>query len=175
MSTPFILDVLADINPEYAYRLLENKEMPGWLYMAENSTTTIWEGWEGPNSKAGIASLNHYSKGAVCEWIFDEMCGVKIAGENQFMIAPNPGGHFTHAKFEYDSIYGTVISSWNTFSRVAPYAIIAAIWSALSLTLADFGKVKSVKMSFGRWLESIGMNRYLLLTAYLFPFISPTI
>ena len=41
------------------------------------------------------------------------MCGVKIAGENQFMIAPNPGGHFTHAKFEYDSIYGTVISSWN--------------------------------------------------------------
>ena len=29
LSTPFILYVLEDINPEYAYTLLENEQMPG--------------------------------------------------------------------------------------------------------------------------------------------------
>lgn len=33
LSTPFILDVLADLDVEYAYKLLENEECPGWLFM----------------------------------------------------------------------------------------------------------------------------------------------
>ena len=41
LSTPFILDVLADINIEYAYKLLENEEMPGWLFMTKMDATTI--------------------------------------------------------------------------------------------------------------------------------------
>ena len=47
LSTPFILDVLAEMDIEYAYRLLENEEMPGWLFMLKNGATTIWESWEG--------------------------------------------------------------------------------------------------------------------------------
>ena len=112
LSTPLILDVLADIDIEAAYRLLENEEMPGWLFMPKNGATTIWESWEGTQAQGGIASLNHYSKGAVCEWLFKTMCGIRIDGENHFMIAPKPGGSFTHAKTSYQSIYGKVESSW---------------------------------------------------------------
>ena len=35
LSTPFILYVLQDIDIECAYRLLENEEMPVWLFMAK--------------------------------------------------------------------------------------------------------------------------------------------
>lgn len=85
LSTPFILDVLADINIEYAYKLLENEQCPGWLFMPKTGATTIWEAWEGNSSKdAGIASLNHYSKGAVCEWLVRGMCGINVVGENHF-------------------------------------------------------------------------------------------
>ena len=112
LSTPFILDVLADIDIEYAYRLLENEEMPGWLFMPKNGATTIWESWEGTKAQGGIASLDHYSKGAVCEWLFKTMCGIRVDGENHFTIAPHPGGHFTHAKASYQSIYGLVESGW---------------------------------------------------------------
>ena len=60
LSTPFILKVLADLDVEYAYKLLENEELPGWLYMPKNNATTIWESWEGNmTSDKGIASLNH--------------------------------------------------------------------------------------------------------------------
>ena len=86
--------------------------MPGWLFMPKNGATTIWESWEGTQAQGGIASLNHYSKGAVCEWLFKTMCGIRIDGENHFMIAPKPGGSFTHAKTSYQSIYGNVESSW---------------------------------------------------------------
>lgn len=112
LSTPLILDVLTDINVEYAYRLLENEEMPGWLCMPKNGATTIWEAWEGSKAVSGIASLNHYSKGAVCEWVFRVMCGIKVAAENYFEISPLPGGHFTYATAEYKSVYGTVMSTW---------------------------------------------------------------
>ena len=112
LSTPLILDVLADIDTEAPYRLLENEEIPGWLFMPKNGATTIWESWEGTHAQGGIASLNHYSKGAVCEWLFKTMCGIRIDCVNHFMITPKPGGNFTYARASYNSIYGTVESSW---------------------------------------------------------------
>ena len=112
LSTPFILYVLDEIDPEYAYKLLENEEMPGWLYMAKNDTGTIWEGWEGPNSQAGIASLNHYSKGAMVEWLFKRMCGIEVDLKNHFTLRPIIGGKETEASCTYQSVYGTIRSSW---------------------------------------------------------------
>lgn len=114
LSTPLILYVLSDIDIEYAYRLLENEKMPGWLFMTKMGATTIWESWEGTEAQGGIASLNHYSKGAVCEWLFSSMCGINVAGENHFVIKPSPGGHFTYAAASYKSIFGTVKSGWKT-------------------------------------------------------------
>ncbi len=117
LSTPLILDVLSDIDIEAAYRLLENEEMPGWLAMPKNGATTVWESWEGTHAQGGIASLNHYSKGAVCQWLFKTMCGIRVDGENHFIIAPRPGGHFTYAKASYNSIYGRIESGWKTIDE----------------------------------------------------------
>ncbi|MGN0763878.1 MAG: alpha-L-rhamnosidase, partial [Aristaeellaceae bacterium] len=91
LSTPIILDVLADMDIAYAYRLLENEDIPGWLFMPKNGATTIWEFWEGTKTQGGIASLNHHAKGAVCEWLFRTICGIRVDGENHFTIAPHPG------------------------------------------------------------------------------------
>ena len=112
LSTPFILYVLQEMDVEYAYRLLENEEMPGWLFMPKMNANTIWESWEGTEAQGGVASLNHYSKGAVCEWLFDTCCGIKVAGENKFIISPVPGGTLTYAKASYQSVYGLVESGW---------------------------------------------------------------
>ena len=112
LSTPLILDVLCGYDIKTAYRLLENEEMPGWLFMTKMGATTIWESWEGTQAQGGIASLNHYSKGAVCEWLFRSMCGINVDGENRFTIRPLPGGSFTFAKAKYKSVFGEVESGW---------------------------------------------------------------
>ena len=137
LSTPFILGVLQSIDPEYAYKLLENEKMPGWLYMAINNTGTIWEGWEGPNSQAGIASLNHYSKGAMVEWLFDGMLGIKVKGENHFELKPVVGGHVENAKGSYKSIYGEVRSSWERIGDKVRYRFEIPCNTTADLYLKD--------------------------------------
>lgn len=123
LSTPFILYVLADIDIEYAYRLLLNEEMPGWLFMPKTGANTIWESWEGPKAQGGVASLDHYSKGAVCEWLFDTMCGIKVAGDRHFIIEPKVGGNIQFAECEYDSIYGKIASKWERKGDKVKYTI----------------------------------------------------
>ena len=136
LSTPLILDVLTNIDLKAAYRLLENEEMPGWLFMPKNGATTVWEAWEGTATKqGGIASLNHYSKGAVCRWLFDTMCGIRVDGENHFSIAPRPGGHFTHAKASYTSVYGRVESGWERTEAGYAYAVTVPAGCTATLTL----------------------------------------
>ena len=114
LSTPLILDVLTDIDIDAAYKLLENEQIPGWLAMPKLGATTIWESWEGPYNEqgAGAGSLNHYSKGAVCAWLFSTVCGIRPDGENHFTVAPQPGGSLAHASASYESIYGKVESKW---------------------------------------------------------------
>ena len=124
LSTPLILDELTKIDVKYAYKLLENEEMPGWLFMPKNGATTIWESWEGQKAKgSGVGSLNHYSKGAMCRWLFDTMCGIKVDSENHFIIKPLIGGHFTYASTSYNSIYGMVKSSWKIENKKIIYEI----------------------------------------------------
>jgi alpha-L-rhamnosidase len=107
LSTPFILPMLTEAGKaDVAYKMLENDDSPSWLAEVKAGATTVWEHWNGQGSN------NHYSPGAVCEWLFNTVGGIHIAGENQFVIKPVPGGTLTHAKAHYDSIYGTVMSKW---------------------------------------------------------------
>lgn len=124
LSTPLILDVLTEINPEYAYKLLENEQMPGWLFMPKMGATTIWESWEGTQAQGGVASLDHYSKGAVCEWIVNTMCGINVGSKpNTFVIKPVAGGTLNHAKASYDSVYGLVESGWERKDGKVVYTV----------------------------------------------------
>lgn len=115
LSTPFVLGVLAKHGyVDTAYRMLENTQAPGWLAMVEKGATTVWETYiafdgEGHPLKQ---SMNHYSPGAVCGFLFETVCGIQVAGENHFHIRPMPGGTLTYADATYDSPYGKVSSAW---------------------------------------------------------------
>ena len=127
LSTPLILYVLEKIDPNYAYKLLLNEKMPGWLYMAKENTGTIWEGWEGPKSQAGIASLNHYSKGTMVEWLYKSMLGIKVRGENKFEISPVIGEGIEFAKGSYNSLYGNITSEWKKQNNKVVFDIIVPV------------------------------------------------
>lgn len=123
LSTPFILYVLETINPDFAYKLLLNEKMPGWLYMAKENTGTIWEGWEGPKAQLGISSLNHYSKGAMVEWLFKSMLGIKIKKENTFEVSPVIGEGINFAQGSYRSIFGALSVRWEKLDKEVLFKI----------------------------------------------------
>ncbi len=107
LSTPFLLPVLTEAGEtEAAYRMLENTEKPGWLAEVKEGATTVWENWE------GNLSQNHYSPGAVCQWLFDTVGGIRPAGERHFIVEPVSGGSLTFADVSYQSLCGKVVSRW---------------------------------------------------------------
>ena len=107
LSTVFLLPMLTEAGEvETAYKMLENTQKPSWLGEVVDGATTVWENWD------GTASRNHYSPGAVCQWLFDTVAGIQVSGENSFRIVPVPGGALTYAKASYQSPYGVVESSW---------------------------------------------------------------
>ena len=128
LSTPFLLAELTKAGAsETAYRVLLNTEKPGWLYEVLQGATTVWETWEGYVGKNAVdkgdaGSLNHDSPGAVCQWLFDTCAGIRVEGENHFVIAPIPGGELTHAEASYKSLYGEVRSRWEKSSDGVKYS-----------------------------------------------------
>lgn len=100
---------------ETAYKMLENTEKPGWLAEVLEGATTIWENWE------GTLSRNHYSPGAVCQWLFEYVAGIRVNGENHFTIRPVPGGSLHDAEASYRSPYGLIKSRWERTERGIHY------------------------------------------------------
>lgn len=111
LSTVFLLPTLTRLgHVKEAYQLLENEQMPGWLYEVKQGATTIWENWDGLSTMEG--SMNHYSPGAVVEWMYSTVAGINVDGENHFAIRPVPGGSLTEAGASYVSPYGKVSVDW---------------------------------------------------------------
>jgi alpha-L-rhamnosidase len=117
LATPYLLPVLADNgHAGLAYELLLRDTPPSWLAMIDRGATTVWESWEGIDADGQPHdSLNHYSKGAVIDFLHRYTAGIRLAGEpayRSFVIEPVPGGGLTAASAAHESPYGRIESSW---------------------------------------------------------------
>jgi alpha-L-rhamnosidase len=106
---------------DLAYQLIESRRFPSWLYSIDQGATTIWERWDGYVAGRGFQdpimnSFNHYSIGAVGEWMGRVILGLnpdeRQPGYKHFTIFPQPGGSVTWAKGEYQSIRGRIAIDW---------------------------------------------------------------
>jgi alpha-L-rhamnosidase len=109
---------------DLAVQLLLNENYPSWLYEANNGATTIWERWnswtkEGGFGDVGMNSFNHYAFGAVCEWMFESLAGIKSAspGFQTLEIAPCFTDKLDFVNAAYDSVQGRISSHWKKVSN----------------------------------------------------------
>ncbi|MBI4559803.1 MAG: family 78 glycoside hydrolase catalytic domain [Candidatus Hydrogenedentes bacterium] len=109
---------------DVAFRLLTRRTHPSWGYMVERGATTVWERWnsdEHERREPGKNSFNHYAFGAVGQWFFEELAGLKPdtaqPGFKHFLIQPRPIGDLTYARAEHLSPYGTIRSAWQIRDR----------------------------------------------------------
>ena len=142
LSTPFLCGVLARYgHVDTAYRLLLQPEAPGWLYAVSKGATTVWETWTGIDD-AGCPhdSLNHYSYGAICGWLFGGVCGIRLAG-GALTIAPTPHKSLGHAKAVYRSPVGTIESGWRYDGDTVVYTFTIPANMTANVTLPDGRKL----------------------------------
>jgi alpha-L-rhamnosidase len=131
VGTPLLCAVLsANGYEDLAFMLLNRKEYPSWLYPVTQGATTIWERWDGQKpdgtfQNTGMNSFNHYAYGAIGQWLYTYVAGIKIdelrPGYKHFFLAPHPGGGLQHARATFDSMYGTIRSSWRLDGEKVTY------------------------------------------------------
>ncbi|MDS0300626.1 family 78 glycoside hydrolase catalytic domain [Halogeometricum sp. S1BR25-6] len=67
---------------ELAYDVVSQPEQPGWVYMARNGATTMWERWNSDESVgSGMNSLNHSPYTHVSEFFYEVLAGIKLGDE----------------------------------------------------------------------------------------------
>ena len=149
LSTQYLTGVLADNGyPEAAYKLLERTEYPGWLEAVKDGATTIPETWGGYERCSG--SYNHYSYGAVSSFLFAYIGGIRIdeseKEDRKIVLSPLPGGNLNHAESVYESIHGTIRSSWTKMERNIEYTFTLPVNTRAQIcirgTEADFNRIK---------------------------------
>jgi alpha-L-rhamnosidase len=116
---------------ELAYRQLQNTSYPSWLYAVDQGATTIWERLNGYTIEKGFGgnnsmnSFNHYSFGAVGQWMMARSLGIDRdePGFQRFILRPEPDptGLMTWAEGHYDSLYGRIRSAWKVEHGVLTY------------------------------------------------------
>jgi alpha-L-rhamnosidase len=145
LGTPKLLSVLTRFGYlEEAYRLLNRKEYPSWLYPVKQGATTIWERWDGVRpdgtfQNKSMNSFNHYAYGAVGNWMYQTLGGINIdasaPGYAHVLIQVQPGGGFTHARAEHDSPYGAIRTDWTWRHGVMSLDVLIPANSSASVRL----------------------------------------
>lgn len=126
---------------DLAYRLLLNDTFPSWMYSIKQGATTIWERWDGYTKEKGFQdpgmnSFNHYSFGAIGEWMYSTIGGLQMTspGWKTFRIHPQDGGGINWAKTGFDSPHGHIQCNWSWIGGefrmhlTVPANTVAEVW-----------------------------------------------
>ncbi|MBR0041123.1 MAG: family 78 glycoside hydrolase catalytic domain [Oscillospiraceae bacterium] len=120
IGTPYLCLALSDNGKhDLAGKLLLQEENPGWLYEVKMGATTVWERWnsilpDGSFNPANMNSLNHYAYGAIGNWLYTRLCGLRLLepGYKKFAVAPQFVKGITRAALRYESVYGEIAIAW---------------------------------------------------------------
>ena len=122
LGTAILLNTLTKAGrTDVAYSLLLQHGCPSWLYSVDQGATTMWERWDSYTHEkgfgsAGMNSFNHYAYGAVLEWMFATMAGIRYhaaaPGYRSFVLSPHPDPRLHKVDAAYRSPYGRIVSNW---------------------------------------------------------------
>ena len=140
LSTVYLLPTLCENGlTEEAFRILEQTGAPGWLHPIALGATTMLENWNGMDLFQD--SFNHYSFGAVCQFLFEYVAGIRpvfdAPGFREFVLAPVLGGSLTWARCQYKTRYGIIRSAWVRDKGRCTYSCEVPAGTTAHLNLPD--------------------------------------
>jgi len=111
LGAKYLLNALLENqHAEIAYRIITQTNQPGWGWWFEQGATTLWEQWNGTESR------NHIMFGDISAWFYKALAGINLDPSapafKHIIIKPNVVGDLTFARASYDSIRGRIVSDW---------------------------------------------------------------
>lgn len=111
VSTPYLLEVLADLDPEACWRMVTAREFPSWHSMTLGSKNDLLkETWAG-----GMALMPSLG-GSVARWCYRSLGGIRphpdAPGFKKIIIKPSCVSALEWVECHHDSPYGRITSNW---------------------------------------------------------------
>jgi alpha-L-rhamnosidase len=111
LGAKYIMNALLENGrADVACRMASQKDLPSWGWWHEQGATTLWENWNGTESR------NHIMFGDVLAWFYKALAGINpdpaAPAFKHFVIKPNVVGGLTSAEASYDSARGRIVSDW---------------------------------------------------------------
>jgi alpha-L-rhamnosidase len=174
LGAKYILNALTEAGrADVAYQMASQKDLPSWGWWIEQGATTLWEQWNGTESR------NHIMFGDISAWFYKGLAGINpdpvAPGFKHILIEPNPVGNLTSAHASYDSIRGRIVSDWKVIQ--GQFQLTATIPANTTATVSlptpdpasiqEGGKaaqgvtcIRNVHTEAGRTLLEIGSGTY---------------
>ncbi|UEG54972.1 glycoside hydrolase family 78 protein [Mucilaginibacter daejeonensis] len=151
LGTPYLCHVLTRFgHDDIAYTLLLQDTYPSWLYPVKKGATTIWERWDGIKANGDLQdpsmnSFNHYSYGAIGDWMYRVMAGINTddvrTGYKRITIAPHPGGNLKMVNAQLETGYGQVSSKWTLNGDVMNLTVTVPVNTTALIVLPKAAQV----------------------------------
>ncbi|MGY5776455.1 family 78 glycoside hydrolase catalytic domain [Rhizobium sp. LEGMi135b] len=122
IGTPALLPALTRLGMhDLAEKMFLNRKVPGWLYQVDQGATSIWERWDalaedGTIYDPDMNSYNHYAYGAVCQWLFEDVAGIKpleeTPGFEEISFDPTILSALSPVSAWHDTRFGRIEAGW---------------------------------------------------------------
>ena len=111
LGSKYIPRVLAEHGfADDALEIITQKEFPGWGWQVEHGATSLWENWNGKDSR------NHIMFGDISAWMYQYPGGLRPSMESpgfrRFLIQPCFVKKLDHVKVSYLAPAGRIRSEW---------------------------------------------------------------
>ena len=111
LGAKYLLNALLENGrADVAYRIASQKDLPSWGWWIEQGATTLWEQWNGTESR------NHIMFGDISAWFYKALAGINLDPSapafKHIIVKPNVVGGLTSARASCDSVRGRIVSDW---------------------------------------------------------------
>jgi len=179
LGAKYVLNTLTEFDrTDLAYQMASQKDQPSWGWWFEQGATTLWEQWNGTESR------NHIMFGDISAWFYKALAGINpdpaVPGFRHIIIKPERVAGLTSAKASYESVRGRIVSQWqheggvfslrlsvpaNTTARVyLPVADISTVKESGKPALTQKG-LKYLGVQSGKCTLEVGSGDYLFTMA----------
>jgi len=113
-GTKYMLDALSrEGRVGTAYRVVNQRDFPGWGFMLEQGATTLWEHWKFSDN---TFSHNHPMFGSVSQWFYNWLGGIEPApdavGFDRILLHPRFIDGLDWVNCGIDTVRGRVTCNW---------------------------------------------------------------
>ncbi|MEJ7691984.1 family 78 glycoside hydrolase catalytic domain [Daejeonella sp.] len=122
LGTKYLLHALSDNGrSDVAYQIVNQRTFPGWGNWIEQGATTLWEQWNGTESR------NHIMFGDVSAWFYKNLAGIApdIAqpGFKRISFHPYFPADLQWVQASHESMYGEILAGWKRKENAVHYSI----------------------------------------------------